>query len=120
MFRRQLIIFLALLFALWMADLARGSSEEGDGFVLLGRHWSDLKVSTGLDERNSDSQPVSDDNDNDNTGSDLVPPVEVLISQVLSSTVAAYNGTLSGEWSVIYAGQPYTIETRYTYSGEPI
>jgi hypothetical protein len=120
MFRRQSIIFLSLLFALWIADLARGSSEIGDGFVQSKRQWSDLETSTVLVERNLDNQPLLVHRDDVKIGSDLVPPVGLLMSQVLSSTVADYNGALSGDRPVIFAGQPYTIETRNTYSGEPI
>jgi len=121
MFRRLSIILLSLLCALWVADLTRGSNEFGDGFSLLEKQLPfDLIETTGLDLWNTDSKPYLIDSDTVETGSEAVPPVELLMSQVLSSTVADYNGYLSGEQPVIFSGQPYTIETRYTYSGEPI
>lgn len=48
------------------------------------------------------------------------PLVTEMINQV--STTALYNltGDLSGEWPALVEGAPYTIATRYTYSGTPI
>jgi hypothetical protein len=46
--------------------------------------------------------------------------VQEIIRQVDSLTVYTYTGDLSGEWPVTIGGSPYTIETRHTYSGEPI
>jgi hypothetical protein len=43
-----------------------------------------------------------------------------MIAQVDSATVYLYDGNLSGENEVTIGGQPYTINTRYSYSGEPI
>jgi len=48
------------------------------------------------------------------------PTIQEMINQVNSNTVNKYNGDLSGEWPVIIDGSPYTINTRYTYSGESI
>ncbi len=48
------------------------------------------------------------------------PLVAEMIAQVLSTTVYDYDGGLSGEWPVIIEGAPYTIATRYSYSGAPI
>jgi hypothetical protein len=48
------------------------------------------------------------------------PAVQAMMDQVLSETVSLYDGGLSGEWPVTIGGDPYTIATRYTYSGEPI
>lgn len=48
------------------------------------------------------------------------PDIQSMIDQVISSTVSQYDGALSGEWPVIVGGLPYTIGTRYTFSGEPI
>lgn len=48
------------------------------------------------------------------------PTIQAMIDQVTSSTVYQYDGNLSGEWPVTIGGQPYTIATRHTYSGQPI
>ena len=48
------------------------------------------------------------------------PTIQEMINQVSSSIVNEYNGDLSGEWPVTIDGNPYTIATRYTYSGESI
>jgi hypothetical protein len=43
-----------------------------------------------------------------------------MIEQVSSATVRQYVGDLSGEWPVNVGGSPFTIATRYTYSGIPM
>ncbi len=48
------------------------------------------------------------------------PVIQSMIDQVNSATIYDYTGSLSGEWPVNIDGQPYTIATRYTDSGEPI
>jgi hypothetical protein len=48
------------------------------------------------------------------------PLIEEMIAQVDSATVYQYDGDLSGENLVTIGGQPYTINTRYSYSGTPI
>ena len=48
------------------------------------------------------------------------PDVQAMIDAVESLTVYTYTGDLSGEWQVTVGGSPYTISTRYTYSGTPI
>jgi len=48
------------------------------------------------------------------------PLVQLMIDQVISTTVYSYTGDLSGEWPVLVGGAPYTIVTRHTYSGEPV
>ncbi len=48
------------------------------------------------------------------------PLVEEMVAQVDSGTVYQYDGDLSGENEVTIGGQPYIINTRYSYSGEPI
>lgn len=48
------------------------------------------------------------------------PLIQLMLSQVTTSTVYAYAGGLSGEWPVQIGGAPYTIATRYTYSGQSI
>ena len=48
------------------------------------------------------------------------PHVQAMMDQVISSTVYQYDGDLSGEWPALIGGEPYTINTRYTYSGEPL
>ncbi len=52
------------------------------------------------------------------TGSD--PLVQQMMNQVDSATVYSYTAGLSGEWPVMIGGNPYTIATRHTYSGEAI
>jgi hypothetical protein len=52
--------------------------------------------------------------------SDPDPLIEEMIAQVDSATVYLYDGNLSGENQVIIGGQPYTITTRYSKSGEPV
>jgi hypothetical protein len=48
------------------------------------------------------------------------PIIQDMMDQVLTQTVILYDGGLSGEWPVTIGGNPYTIATRYTYSGVPI
>lgn len=48
------------------------------------------------------------------------PYVQDMIDAVESLAVYTYTGDLSGEWPVSVGGSPYTIVTRYTYSGTPI
>ena len=48
------------------------------------------------------------------------PLVEEMIAQVNAATVYEYDGDLSGENPVTIGGEPYTILTRYSYSGVPI
>ncbi|MBC8248921.1 MAG: M28 family peptidase, partial [Anaerolineales bacterium] len=48
------------------------------------------------------------------------PLIEEMMAQVDSATVYLYDGNLSGENEVTIGGQPYTINTRYSYSGTPI
>jgi hypothetical protein len=48
------------------------------------------------------------------------PFIQTMINQVDSAAVYDYTGDLSGEWQVVIGGSPYTIDTRYTYSGTPI
>jgi len=45
------------------------------------------------------------------------PLIQTMIDQVSSDTVRQYVGDLSGEWPVDIGGRPFTIATRYTYSG---
>ncbi len=58
-------------------------------------------------------QPVSALGDPD-------PLIEEIIAQVDADTVYLYDGNLSGENEVTIGGQPYTLYTRYSYSGEPV
>ncbi len=48
------------------------------------------------------------------------PLVGEILAQIDSTTLYSYTAGLSGEWPVLIDTQPYTITTRYTYSGEPI
>lgn len=48
------------------------------------------------------------------------PLVAALITHVTTETVRTYDGGLSGKWPVEIGGVPYTLATRYTYSGDPI
>ncbi len=48
------------------------------------------------------------------------PWVEDMIGQVVSSTLSASVGSLSGEWPVIIDGSPYTMTTRSTTTDAPI
>ncbi|MGC9394129.1 MAG: M28 family metallopeptidase, partial [Anaerolineae bacterium] len=48
------------------------------------------------------------------------PLVADLLTRVTTETVAGYDGGLSGEWPILIGGEPYTLTTRYTYSGVPI
>ena len=43
-----------------------------------------------------------------------------LLTRVTTETVAGYAGGLSGEWAIQVGGAPYTLTTRYSYSGVPI
>ena len=51
---------------------------------------------------------------------DAEPAIQAMIDQVNALAVAAYDGGLSGEHPVTVGGTPYTIPTRYTFSGTPI
>ncbi len=44
------------------------------------------------------------------------PLIEQLVSQVSQDDITTYIGDLSGENEVMIGGQPYTIETRYSYT----
>jgi len=48
------------------------------------------------------------------------PRVAALMDQITTGTVAAYERVLTGEDAAIIGGEPYTIYTRNSYSGEPI
>jgi hypothetical protein len=48
------------------------------------------------------------------------PLIKEMIAQVDAATVYQYDGDLSGENEVTIGGQPYTLYTRYSYSGEPV
>ena len=48
------------------------------------------------------------------------PLIQQMMDQVTTQAVYDYDGGLSGEWPVTIGGQPYTILTRNTTSGEPI
>jgi hypothetical protein len=48
------------------------------------------------------------------------PIIQDMMDQVSLDTVYNYTGDLSGEWPVDIGSAPYTIATRYTYSGTPI
>ena len=48
------------------------------------------------------------------------PLVADLLTHITTETVATHDGGLSGEWAVPIGGAPYTLTTRYTYSGVPI
>lgn len=120
MSKSHLAVFLAFLFALFAAGLARGAGEEGVGSALLEGPPVDLEFSAGPDVKSKTIQPALVKSTHPQPIYDTDPDVQAMMSEVISSTVVAYNGGLSGEWPVIVAGQPYTIETRHTYSGEPI
>jgi hypothetical protein len=120
MVRRQSIIFLAFIFALCLTGLARAAAYGAEVYLPLGERWLVFEGSTGLQVMKRDNQYVPVQSDHAKNIKEPTPGIDVIMSQVNSSTVAAYNGALSGEMPVIVAGQPYTIETRYTYSGRPI
>lgn len=48
------------------------------------------------------------------------PLVAEMMAQVQQGIVYSYTGQLSGEWAALVGGEPYTITTRNTISGEPI
>ena len=48
------------------------------------------------------------------------PLVADSLTRVTTETVAGYAGGLSGEWPISVGGAPYTLLTRYSYSGVPI
>jgi len=48
------------------------------------------------------------------------PLIQAMMDQIDSVAVTAYTGDLSGEWPVEIGGEPYTIVTRHTDSGEPV
>ena len=48
------------------------------------------------------------------------PEIQGILDQVTASALATYDGSLSGEQPVVIGGSPYTIETRYSWTTEPI
>ncbi|MBN1660199.1 MAG: M28 family peptidase [Anaerolineae bacterium] len=48
------------------------------------------------------------------------PRVQAMIDEINAATLSQTVGDLSGEWPAQVAGEPYTITTRYTYSGTPV
>ncbi len=48
------------------------------------------------------------------------PLVADLLTRITTETVYGYDGGLSGEWPLSVGGAPYTLLTRYSYSGTPI
>ena len=48
------------------------------------------------------------------------PLVQAMIDQVDPQAIYTLTGDLSGEWPVTIDDQTYTLDTRYTFSGEPI
>jgi hypothetical protein len=48
------------------------------------------------------------------------PRIAALMAQVTTGTLVPYERALTGEAAVIVGGQPYTLTTRHSYSGEPI
>ncbi|MGD8489928.1 MAG: M28 family peptidase [Anaerolineae bacterium] len=48
------------------------------------------------------------------------PTVQQMLGQVQSGTIYQYMKWLTGEEAALIGGAPYTITTRYTYSGTPI
>lgn len=48
------------------------------------------------------------------------PHVAAMLAQVDPAVLQGIVGDLSGEWPATVGGQPYTITTRYTGSGEPL
>jgi hypothetical protein len=48
------------------------------------------------------------------------PQVQAMLDQVSTATITTYTSQLSGLQPVTVGGQPYTITSRYTYSGTPI
>jgi len=48
------------------------------------------------------------------------PQVEAMIVEMNASDLYNLVGGLSGEWAVTVGGSPYTLLTRYTYSGQPV
>jgi hypothetical protein len=55
---------------------------------------------------------------------DLIPAphwiVQEMIDQVDQESLARFVGDLSGEWPVTITSEPYTIQSRHSYSGESI
>lgn len=49
-----------------------------------------------------------------------MPQVEQILDQITLPRLMTYANELSGEVPAMIAGQPYTIATRYTYSGQPL
>jgi hypothetical protein len=54
------------------------------------------------------------------SASDPHPAVASMLSEIDGGMVYWYVGQLSGEFPVLVGGEPYTIHTRNTFSGEPI
>jgi hypothetical protein len=48
------------------------------------------------------------------------PLVQSMLEQVDPNRIYTLTGDLSGEWPVMIGSEPYTIVTRYAFSGEPI
>jgi len=48
------------------------------------------------------------------------PNIQSMIDQVSSDSAYDYIGSLSGEWAIPINGNPYTLNTRYSYAEVPI
>jgi hypothetical protein len=96
------------------------------GHVIMSMHPDDALrlASAGVELRAiiTDPKPVPDIAETSFAPASVTydPDVQDMIDAVESLTVYTYTGDLSGEWPVTIGGSPYTIATRYTYSGTPI
>ena len=98
--------------------------ENGHALLSMTPQDAERLAATGIELRAiiTDPKPLTEA-----TGDGFAPlsvtydaDVQDMIDAVESLTVYTYTGDLSGEWPVTVGGSPYTIQTRYTYSGTPI
>lgn len=83
------------------------------GFLLAGFLLASPPI-PAISQTSVINQPVSA------SGIDHNPLVQAMIDQVDPQAIYNLTGDLSGEWPVTIFDQAYTIESRYTFSGEPI
>lgn len=108
----QKIIFLKVLIIILLISLLANSKTIGQAQTVVQQGNENLFVSKPLT-----TKPITA------TSLSAITPnatIQEMIDQVNYTDVYSLTGALSGEWEVTIDGQPYTILTRHTSSGESI
>ncbi len=91
--------------------LLQTTPQQAEQLGILGAHIAHLFL---LPQQVPDTPSVIPPN------VDADPIIQAMLPEITTNRVSLYDGSLSGEWPVTIGGQPYTIASRYTYSGTPI